>query len=158
MKRKPAAHQQIYNVYTLEPCGEYFKLPEWKGKVFQKLFVETKFKRLKVEEFPAHCVNADIAQALTELGRVRYAGVIQGWDKNNVVVYKHLIREGYKVRPYQKGSIAMIDAHGIEHVIEVHNTRDCIDSSITSQVDGVSYIAVVQDDVVVFLSCRPFSL
>ncbi|BFU18821.1 hypothetical protein KM1_057600 [Entamoeba histolytica HM-3:IMSS] len=159
MKRQKENKQQVvFNQCTLTKIDEdCYKVTNMKGKLLQKLVSESKFKTIKTIVFKPQCINKDIAAALVQMGRAEGQDELKLFYNSKVIVYKHLIENGYKVRPISNELIAICGINNKEQILKVVNSKQTIVESVftpneVNKENDISFIGVVQQNNVVFVS------
>ncbi|EDR28967.1 hypothetical protein EDI_009010 [Entamoeba dispar SAW760] len=159
MKRQKESKQQVvFHQCTLTKVDEdCYKVTNMKGKLLQKLVSESKFKTIKTIIFKPQCINKDIAAALVQMGRAQGQDELRVFWNSKVIVYKHLIENGYKVRPINDELIAICGVNNKEQVLKVVNSKQRIIESVftpneINKENDISFIGVVQENNVVFVS------
>ena len=164
MKRqKQTKHQEIYNKCQVEKIEvpetnqTYYKVKKMKGKTMQKIISETKFKEIETMKFPPWCLDKEMTAALIQLERIENVDELNQLITPMVVVYKHVLSNGYKARPICDNSIGIIDVNNKEKRIKIVDSNDYLSSLFIDQNDNSNhfdYVAVVQGKYCVFLSCN----
>ncbi|ELP85829.1 hypothetical protein EIN_282000 [Entamoeba invadens IP1] len=184
MKRKREENtQQIFHQCNLTKQQDgTFRVDNMKGKILQKLISETRFSEIETICFQNHCIDKDTASALIQLGKAKCEEKIEVTPKS--IVLKELINEGYKVRSTTKGYIAVGDVQMRESLLMVVPPNQKVEFFKSQQIDKkiesvgmtkglkeeknkknakniidrVSHVAVVDKDVVVFVSVKQSNL
>lgn len=183
MKReKKKKEQRILNVYEIQCKDNKYYVDHFKGKTLQSILNESKFKTLATIKLENKQLEKETAEALIETGNCYCTSVLVSCNRNKVVVFKHLINEGYRFRSMisERDLIGFKDSHNIESCLLILNYNDYLPlyddlkfkpnennmeidlnnenkETTISTVDkpnDIQYIAVVQKDTFVFISVK----
>ncbi|EMH73225.1 hypothetical protein EHI8A_044000 [Entamoeba histolytica HM-1:IMSS-B] len=91
------------------------------------------------------------------MGRAEGQDELKLFYNSKVIVYKHLIENGYKVRPISNELIAICGINNKEQILKVVNSKQTIVESVftpneVNKENDISFIGVVQQNNVVFVS------
>ena len=161
MKRQRENKQQdVLNKSQVNKHDEnHYKVIKMKGKIMQKIVHESKFKQINTVIFPPLCLDKELTAALIQLERIEDIDELNSLITPHIVVYKHLLSNGYKTRPIREGYIGIIDIKNHESCIRVTTANDNL-LNVLNHIDHslpVEHLAVVQEKNVVFISLTSFS-
>ena len=163
MKRKKEIKEQtIFNTLEVEKINDdCYKIKKIQGKLFQKLLCETKFKQFETIKFDTHCLNKEMTASLIQLKRIKEIDNLNEFITPNVVIYKHLLSNGYKIRPISNDLIGIIDIKNHESIIKVIQFNENLNEELFNQKINnpfIEHIGIAQNDSVVFISIQPSQL
>ena len=165
MKRqKQIKQQEIFNKCQVEKVEntEYYKIKKVKGKTIQKIISETKFKEIQTKRFPPWCLDKELTAALIQLERIENIDDLNTFINPMVIVYKHVLSNGYKTRPISDNLIGIIDLKNHESCIKIVTSNDLLTHLFINEnrnevnQNHIEHISVVQNTSVVFLSLNQF--
>jgi len=158
MKRKRTTKEQdVLNKCQAVFLGEnLYRIQRIRGKMMQRIVCETKFKDIETVKYPPFCLDMELVAALIHLKRIDDIDGLEKYTTPHVVVYKHLLTNGYRVRPIRDNLIGLVNAQNHESRMRIVQASDFISpfqcNDGNGQDDEIESIAVVQDENVVFLA------